>query len=70
MRRLTTRNSVGMALANCEECPKNPNAECHLYYCRNKMKDRLADYEDTGLEPEEIRQLIANRKNGINASGN
>ena len=32
--------------------------ECTALYCRNRLKDRVAAYEDMGLTPEEIEQVI------------
>ena len=46
---------------DCERCPSNriekPECDmpdCSALYCRNRLKDRLADYEDIGLTPDEI----------------
>ena len=30
-------------------------ADCTALYCRNRLLDRLVEYEDTGLTPEEIK---------------
>ena len=62
MERLTNRSDDGQAFMNCEECEAswckksgNHKTACTAIYCRNRLKDRLAAYEDTGLEPEEIK---------------
>ena len=47
MNRLTTRNKDGFAM-------KNPDTECSYAV----FIDRLASYEDTGLTPKRIKQLI------------
>lgn len=58
MERLTKRLEDGQAVMDCKECPEswntNPDGKCTALYCRNMLKDRLAAYEDTGLEPEDI----------------
>ena len=53
MERLTQRLEDGQVLVNCEHCEYH-NKLCHVLFCRNRLKARLAAYEDTGLEPEEI----------------
>lgn len=56
MKRLTMRLNDGRAVMRCEECKEGRNGVagegCTAMYCRNMCKDRLAAYEDTGLEPE------------------
>ena len=58
MERLTKRLEDGQAI--CHECHGTcgtcDGANC---YCIGLMVDRLAAYEDTGLEPEEIIELKA-----------
>ena len=56
--RLTKRNTDGQAMMDCEKCKADwtgkhgkPMVDCTALYCRNRLKDRLAAYEDTGLEP-------------------
>ena len=48
-------------MMDCEKCKADwtgkhgkPMADCTAMYCRNRLKDRLAAYEDSGLEPEEV----------------
>lgn len=62
--RLTQRDSDGQALVNCKMCEaawmkkhgeKMP--DCTALYCRNRLKDRLAEYEDTGLTPEQVEEV-------------
>lgn len=61
MERYTKRLEDGQAVMDCANCPEswntNPDCKCTSLYCRNRLKDRLAAYEDTGLEPEGIEQL-------------
>lgn len=61
MERLTKRDTDGQAMMDCEKCNADwtgkhgkPMVDCTALYCRNRLKDRLAAYEDRGLEPEEI----------------
>ena len=51
-------------MMDCEKCKADwtgkhgkPMADCTAMYCRNRLKDRLAAYEDTGLEPESVEAL-------------
>ena len=59
MERLTKRDTDGQAMMDCEKCKADwtgkhgkPMVDCTALYCRNRLKDRLASYEDTGLTPE------------------
>ena len=59
MERLTKRDTDGQAMMDCEKCKADwtgrhgkPMFDCTALYCRNRLKDRLAAYEDTGLTPE------------------
>ena len=61
MERLTKRDNDGQAMMDCEKCKADwtgkhgkPMVDCTALYCRNRLKDRLAAYEDTGLEPAEV----------------
>lgn len=58
MERLTKYDTDGQAMMDCEKCKADwtgkhgkPMVDCTALYCRNRLKDRLAAYEDTGLEP-------------------
>ena len=60
MERLTKRDTDGQAMMDCEKCNADwtgkhgkPMVDCTALYCRNRLKDRLAAYEDTGLTPED-----------------
>lgn len=64
MERLTKRDADGQAVMDCQKCKADWTGkhgkqmeECTALYCRNRVKDRLAEYEDTGLTPEEIKEL-------------
>lgn len=57
--RLTKRDTDGQAMMDCEKCKADwtgkhgkPMADCTALYCRNRLLDRLVEYEDTGLTPE------------------
>lgn len=59
--RMTKRDTDGQAMMDCEKCKADwmgkhgkPMAECTALYCRNRLLGRLAEYEDTGLMPEEV----------------
>ena len=59
MKRLTRRDTDGQAMMDCEKCKVDwtgkhgkPMFDCTALYCRNRLKERLAAYEDTGLTPQ------------------
>ena len=59
--RMTKRDTDGQAMMNCEKCKADwtgkhgkPMVDCTALYCRNRLKDRLAAYEDRGCAPEEV----------------
>lgn len=59
--RLTKRDTDGQAMMDCEKCKADwtgkhgkPMADCTALYCRNRLKDRLAAYEDSECAPEEV----------------
>ena len=59
--RMTKRDTDGQAMMDCQKCEADwtgkhgkPIADCTALYCRNRLKDCLADYEDTERTPEEI----------------
>lgn len=55
MERLTERDSNGTNFLVCREgCNGGPAC----FECEQKAIDRLAAYEDTGLEPEEVKALV------------
>ena len=61
MDRLTKRGPDGQAMMDCEKCKADwtgkhgkPMADCTALYCRNRLKDRIAAYEDSGCAPEEV----------------
>lgn len=61
MERLTKRDTDGQAMMDCQKCEEDwtgkhgkPMADCTALYCRNRLKDRLAAYEDRGCAPEEV----------------
>lgn len=61
MERLTKYDTDGQAMMDCQKCEADwtgkhgkPMADCTALYCRNRLKDRLTDYEDTERTPEEI----------------
>lgn len=64
MERLTKRDTDGQAMVDCEKCKADwtgkhgkPVVDCTALYCRNRLKERLAAYEDTGRTPEEVTAL-------------
>ena len=64
-KRMTKRDTDGQAMMDCQKCKADwtgkhgkPMADCTALYCRNRLLDRLAEYEDTGLTPEEVSALV------------
>ena len=64
MERLTKYDTDGQAMMDCEKCKADwagkhgkPMVDCTALYCRNRLKDRLAAYEDTGLTPELVQEI-------------
>ena len=62
--RMTKRDTEGQAMVDCETCKADwtgkhgkPMTDCTALYCRNRLKDRLADYEDTGMTPSDVHSL-------------
>lgn len=53
MERLTKYLTDDCAVLDCTACPYHNNG-CHTMNCRNRLIEKLAAYEDTGLEPEDI----------------
>lgn len=60
-KRMTKRDTDGQAMMDCQKCEADwtgkhgkPMADCTALYCRNRLKDRLAAYEDSECEPEEV----------------
>ena len=50
-----------MKAKDCQKCKADwtgkhgkPMADCTALYCRNRLLDRLAEHEDTGLSPEKV----------------
>lgn len=66
MERLTKRLEDGQAIMDCARCREDwtkshsgkDMLNCTALYCRNRLKDRLAAYDDTGLTPEEVSTLV------------
>ena len=61
MERLTKRDTDGQAMMDCQKCEADwtgkhgkPMVDCTALYCRNRLKDRLAAYEDRGCAPEAV----------------
>lgn len=72
MERLTKRGTDGQAMMDCEKCKADwtgkhgkPMADCTALYCRNRLKDRLAAYEDSGLMPNDVTDMMAADGNAI-----
>ena len=65
MERLTKRDTDGQVMMDCEKCKADwagrhgqPMRDCTSLYCRNRLKDRLADYEDSGCAPERCAEFV------------
>lgn len=66
MERLTKRVTDGQAMMDCEKCKAEwtgkhgkSMVDCTPLYCRNRLKDRVAAYEETGLTPEQCENAKA-----------
>lgn len=64
MERMTKRTSDGQVVMDCKKCKADwtekhgeSMEECTALYCRNRLKDRVAAYEDTRLAPAEVRSM-------------
>lgn len=62
-KRMTKRDADGRAVMDCQKCNADwadkhckPMDDCTAMYCRNRVKNRLAEYEDTGLTPELVQE--------------
>jgi len=62
MERLTKRDGGGNARMNCDDCDLDSSGRCGILQCRNQFIHRLAAYEDTGLDPEDIADFVASYK--------
>lgn len=56
---LTKRDTDGQAMMDCQKCKADwtekhgeSMEDCTALYCRNRLKERVAAYEDTRLTPE------------------
>ena len=72
MERLTKYDTDGQAMMDCQKCEAdwtgkhgNPMVDCTALYCRNRLKDRLAAYEDTGLTPREVKSMQEEHFSGL-----
>lgn len=67
MERYTRRKPDGHAVMDCKACeaswcakhPGQKMPDCTALYCRNRLKNRVAAYEDLELTPEEIAGKLA-----------
>ena len=64
MERLTKRDNDGQAMMDCEKCKADwtgkhgkPMDDCTALYCRNRLKDRIAAYEDTHMMPSDVTSM-------------
>lgn len=64
MERLTKRDTDGQAMMDCQKCKADwtgkhgkPMDSCTALYCRNRLKDRLAAYEDTHMMPSDVTSM-------------
>lgn len=61
MERYTRRLDDGQAAMNCYMCDANSEqligSKCTALYCRNRLKDRVADYEDVLCRIRDMNQL-------------
>lgn len=76
MERLTKRLEDGQAVMDCAACGvswhkkrKKDIPYCTALFCRNRLKERLAAYEDTGLDPEEIADFMKRWEQTVEIGG-
>lgn len=63
MQRLTERTSAGVAyIGKHTQLPGLEDASTMKVAARREVMRRLCAYEDTGLTPEEIKNLLANQQ--------
>lgn len=65
MERLTKRLDDGQAVMDCKSCELNSLQNCTALACRNRLKERLTAYEDTGLTPEQVKDMAENAETRI-----
>ena len=53
--RLTKRLDDGQAVMDCQNCELNSLQSCTALACRNRLKERLAEYEDVAIYPANLR---------------
>ena len=53
--RLTKRCDDGQAVMDCQNCELKKLNMCTALSCRNRLKDRLAEYEDTASDVAPVR---------------
>ena len=58
MKQLTKRDRGGNALLNCEDCDEKGRGHCGTIPCRNQLVQRLADFEEFGLEPADFKNIL------------
>lgn len=69
-KRMTKRDTDGQAMMDCQKCEADwtgkhgkPMVDCTALYCRNRLKDRLADLESL-CSYTRLRELAEADKNG------
>ena len=61
MDRFTERQQNGQIILNCRKCGLDtPEKPCTALTCRNRLQERLAEYEDSGLEPAAVLEMAEN----------
>lgn len=53
-RRLTLRDETGKAILNCYACKKEGRIICDNFSCKQRIIDRLADFEDAERREKKI----------------
>lgn len=61
MKRLTERTAEGAVLEMADTYQSEDAARLDLMKRFRLAVERLADYEDTGLEPEEVKHMLSDR---------
>lgn len=62
MERLTIRTEEIGVVPNCYDCKSSVTSVCSPRICKQRLLNRLAEYEDLGLSPTELKSLLKSVK--------
>lgn len=64
MERLTIRTEEIGVVPNCYDCKSSVGSVCNPRICQQRLLIRLAEYEDLGCTPAELKSLLKAAKGG------